>query len=154
MAAQIIYWDSDAFLGWLQEEEGKVDLCRATLERAKSGEVLIVTSALTMAEVLWMKKAPKITQDKADIVQRFFRKSYIRVHNVTRAISEQAQLLVWQHNIKPKDAIHLATAVHLKVSTLETFDRGFIGKSGLVGDPLVTIHKPQPATQGTLDLGR
>jgi hypothetical protein len=29
---EIIYWDSDAFLGWLQEEAGKVELCQGTLE--------------------------------------------------------------------------------------------------------------------------
>jgi hypothetical protein len=33
MAAEIIYWDSDAFLGWLQAEQGKVELCAGTLKR-------------------------------------------------------------------------------------------------------------------------
>ena len=153
MSKEIIYWDSDAFLGWLQEEPGKVDLCRATLERAKKGEVLIVTSALTLAEVLWMRNAPKISKHKADLVQRFFRRSYIRVYNVTRAISESAQDLVWDHSIKPKDAIHVATAANLKVKILETFARDLIGKSEKVGDPPITIRTPQEAAQGTLDLG-
>ncbi len=154
MTVEKIYWDSDAFLGWLQEEEDKVDLCRATLDRAKIGEVLIVTSTLTLAEVLWMKKAPRIPKEKAELVQRFFRRSYIRVYNVTRKIAESAQDLVWDNNIKPKDAIHVATAVNLGLLYLETFDKGLLKKSEEIGDPLLIIRKPQQPKQGSFDLGQ
>ena len=46
MRVELIYWDANAFLGLLQEEPEHVDLCRATFDRAESGEVLIVTSTL------------------------------------------------------------------------------------------------------------
>jgi len=154
MSIEKIYWDSDAFLGWLQEEDGKVDLCRATIERAKKGEVIIVTSALTLAEVLWMKKAPRVPKEKAELVQRFFRRSYIRVYNVTRKISESAQELVWDKDIRPKDAIHVATAINIKLQYLETFDGGLLNKSGKVGDPPLIIRKPQEPVQGSFDLGQ
>ncbi|MGH7057385.1 MAG: hypothetical protein ACREFZ_05795 [Acetobacteraceae bacterium] len=52
MTVERIYWDSDAFLGWLQAEASKAELCRGTLERARAGEVAIVSSTLTLAEVL------------------------------------------------------------------------------------------------------
>lgn len=55
-----IYWDSDCFLGWLQGEPGKEKLCHDTIEKAKKREVLIVTSALTLTEVLAVKKLKKI----------------------------------------------------------------------------------------------
>jgi PIN domain nuclease of toxin-antitoxin system len=102
MPIEQIYWDSDAFLGWFQEEAAKVELCEGTIDRAQNGEVLIVTSALTLAEVLWLRGAPPIPQQKADIVRKFFRRSYIRIRNVTRAVSEEAQDLVWNHGIRPK----------------------------------------------------
>lgn len=152
MSIEKIYWDSDAFLGWFQEEPSKVDLCRATIERAKSGEVLIVTSALTIAEVLWLRNAPPIPKDRADLVQKFFRRSYIRVRNVTRNLSESAQGLVWDNGIKPKDAIHVATALDAKVYALETFDKGLLSKSGKVGNPLLIIRKPVAPKQGNLNL--
>ncbi len=117
-----IYWDSDCFLGHFQNEEGKVEKCEGVLQKADRGDVILVTSALTIAEVLWMRGAPRITKDKAEIVQKFFRRSYIRVYNVTRKIAESAQDLVWDHSIKPKDAIHVATAINLTVDVLETFD--------------------------------
>ena len=49
------YWDSNAFLGWLAEEPDKIGHCRPVIEAAEAGNVRILTSALTIAEVLWIK---------------------------------------------------------------------------------------------------
>lgn len=143
MTAERIYWDSSAFLAWFQEESGKVELCRAGLARAEAGEVLIIASALVMAEVLWLRGAKPVPKDRAEIVQSFFRKSCIRVVNVSRLLAEAAQELVWDSGIRPKDAIHVATAVRLRVSALETFDAALLGKTGAVGDPPLVIRRPQ-----------
>jgi len=75
-----------------------VDKCRDTLERAESGDVCVFTSALTIAECLWLRGSPQIPKNRAEIVRRFFRHSYIRVRNVTRKTSELAQDLVWDHS--------------------------------------------------------
>lgn len=147
---ELIYWDSDAFLGWLQEEADKVDLCKGTLERAKAGEVIIVTSALTIAEVLWRRGGPKLSKDKATLLRKFFRHSYIRVRAVTRAIAESAQDVVWNHGIMPKDAIHVATALDAGIATLETFDGELLKKTGKVGS--LVIRKPIPPKQTSLDV--
>ena len=150
MAVERIYWDSDAFLGWLQEEAGKVELCDGTLHRADSGEVLIFTSALTLAEVLWRRGGPQIPKDKADMLNRFFRRSCFRVRNVTRAIAEQAQQIHWTSGTLPKDAIHVATALSEKITILETFDQGLLKRSGTLGTPPLTIRKPIERAQKRL----
>lgn len=150
MNAEIIYWDSDAFLGHLQEEAGKVELCAGTLQRAEGGEVVIITSALTITEVLWMRNAPPITADKADILRRFFRRSIFRVQNVTRQIAELAQDVVWNNGVRPKDAIHVATALSSKARILETFDIDLLKKTGLVGTPSLVIRKPLAPKQPNL----
>lgn len=150
MSVERIYWDSDCFLGHLQAEAGKSAKCAGVLQRAERGDVLIVTSALTLAEVLWMKNAPRLPEEKAQLVRKFFRRSFIRVYNVTRKISESAQELVWSNGIRPKDAIHVATALHLGADALETFDVDLIAKSGTVGTPLLLIREPQAAAQGVL----
>jgi predicted nucleic acid-binding protein len=152
MAVEPIYWDSNAYLGWLQAEAGKVDLCAGTLQRAEGGEVVIHTSALTIAEVLWLRGAPAIPQQKAEIVRKFFRRSHMRVRNVTRHIAEAAQDLVWNHSIKPKDAIHVATALDAGVIALETFDDGLLSKTNTVGNPFLIIRKPMAPAQTRLDL--
>lgn len=151
MTIERIYWDSDAFLGWLQSDPGKSSKCGGVIERAERGEVLIVTSTLTLAECLWMRGQPRVPEEKALMVRCFFRRSYIRVYNVTRRIAENAQDLVWTNGIKPKDAIHVATALHLSVDALETFDEGLIKKSGKVGDPLLKIREPEAPRQARFD---
>jgi predicted nucleic acid-binding protein len=131
-------------------EPGKTDLCAGTLKRADLGEVIIFTSALTIAEVLWMRGAPMIPQDKADIVRKFFRRSYFRVRNVTRAVAENAQDLVWMQGVRPKDAIHIATALDASALALETFDGELLKKSGAIGNPPLLIRRPIAPAQGTL----
>lgn len=152
MTIEKIYWDTDCFLGHFQAEPGKAEKCDGVLERAERGDVIIVTSALTIAEVLWMRGGPKLSKDKASIVQKFFRKSYIRVVNVSRKIAEAAQTYVWDNDIRPKDAIRVATAVAFGADALETFDSGLIGKSGKVGSPLLLIREPQAAAQARMPL--
>lgn len=150
MKPELIYWDSCAFLGHLQAEPDKVQQCGGTLERAAAGEVGIITSALTITEVLWTKGSPKLPEAKATILKRFFRHSYIRVHNVTRTIAEKAQEVVWANNVRPKDAIHVATALSLGVPTLETFDDDLLRLSGKIGAPPLVIRQPLEPSQRRL----
>lgn len=145
-----IYWDSNAFLAWLQVEKSHEAACRDTLTAAQNGEFMIVTSALTIAEVLWLRGAPRLTEDKAEILNRFFRRSCIRVVNLDRRIAQKAQRLVWENGIKPKDSVHVATALQYHCPILETFDAGLITK-GLDLDG-IEIREPQRAAQGTLNV--
>lgn len=134
MARETFYWDSNAFSGYLNEEAGKVDECDAVLKEAAKGRVLIVTSALTIAEVLFIRQGPKLPPEKRDEVEKFFKADYINVRNVTRQIADLARDVFWDHGIKPKDAVHVATAAAFKLPVMNTFDAALIGKSGLVID--------------------
>ncbi len=60
-----------------------------------------------------MRGGPRVPEDKADKLRRFFRHSYIRIWSVTRAIAESAQDYVWKHGIRPKDAIRLLAWVDM-----------------------------------------
>lgn len=143
-----IYWDSNAFLAWLQVEAGREAACRDTLDAAQRGDFLIVTSALTIAEVLWLRGGPRLGDDKAEILNRFFRRSCLRVVNLDRKIAQSAQRLVWESGIAPKDSVHVATALQYECPVLETFDAPLI-KKGLDLDGL-EFREPQEAAQGTL----
>lgn len=136
------YWDSDCFLGWLAEEPDKVEHCRRVLSAADDGKVLIVTSALTIAEVLALRGRVKIPSKDREKVENFFRQDYIVVRNITRRISEAARALVWDFGVAPKDALHVATAVDAKLELMNTFDKGLLKKSGKIGAPPLTIEVP------------
>jgi predicted nucleic acid-binding protein len=144
------YWDSVTFLAWLQNEAGRVDGCRDTLERGAKGEIVIVTSALTLTEVLWTRDGPRLDEDKANILTGFFRRSYFRVVNLDRVIAHKAQKHVWDDAIRPKDSIHLATALHMGCEVLETYDSDLLKKAGKFGS--LVIREPQCKSQGSLDL--
>lgn len=144
------YWDSCAFLGWLKGEEDKLRECQSVLEEAVSGKLQIVTSTLTLAEVLWMKKpAPpqRISKEDRDLVRKAFEGDWLILWELDRGLAERAQDVVWDHDVQPKDAIHVATALAAEVSQLDTFDGPLLARSGQIeglpiGRPMVDGKLP------------
>jgi predicted nucleic acid-binding protein len=147
------YWDSRAFLGWLKQEPGKVGKCRPVIEEAERGKLVIVTSSLTLAEVLWLKGKDPIPKEDRRKVRQFFEHSWIILYDLDRKIAEASQDVVWDYGVKPKDAVHVATAIDAKVTCLETFDGPLIAKSGAIGTPPLTIHEPGTSLPPTLEAG-
>lgn len=143
MPPQRRYWDSDCFLAYLGEDTGKRGKCLGVLDAAEKGDVLIITSALTIAEVVYLKGNPKITPEKSDKICRFFENKYIQPINLDRYLAEEARQLLWIHPaLKPKDAIHVASAIRAKVHLMDTFDKYLIGLSGKIGDNPLIIGEP------------
>lgn len=124
MARELIYWDSAAFLGLLNkaEDSDKCSKCEDVWISAQKGKIMIVTSTLTVAEVIYMKGARKLDPKKRPLVNNFFRQNHLSIKPLTRRISELARDVVWDTIVKPKDAVHVATAAFYKVGTLHTFD--------------------------------
>jgi predicted nucleic acid-binding protein len=147
MALDRRYWDSDAFLGYLRGEPDKISECESVLEAAEDRRLIIVTSALTLAEVLYVKGKSAIPKEDRDKVSSFFKQPYISVQNVTRRISEYAREVFWDYGIRPKDAIHVATAVILKVPVLNSFDKVLLGADSKIGNPPLRIQKPHEPGQ-------
>ncbi len=146
------YWDSDAFLGYLNDEKDKASACHGVLEAAQSGRILIVTSALTITEVLHVKNQKPVPAEKRDLIAKFFKQPYISVQNVTRKIAEFAQSVYWDHGIQPKDAIHVATAIINRIPVLNTFDDKLLKSTGRIGDPPLRIELLHEPGQNKLDL--
>jgi predicted nucleic acid-binding protein len=139
------YWDSDCFLGWLLAEPDKEEKCRVVLQAAEERKLVIVSSALTVAEVLAIRGRPRIGDDKRALIEGFFRNEYILIRNLTRRVAELARGMVWDHGISPKDAIHVATALDAKLSLFNTFDQDICKHSGRLGSPILIIEPPQIA---------
>ena len=137
------YWDSDCFLGWLQAEPDKEAACEQVLEEVKAGNVLIVTSALTLSEVLMLRGKARIPKRDKDKVEQFFRSKFIVVRNITRRIAETSRSLVWDQGIKPKDALHVATCLDAKLPLFNTFDAPLIRKCKRLKPLGVTVERPQ-----------
>lgn len=125
-----LYWDSCNFISLISEDEvERADICQHILEDAERGAIEIVTSALTIAEVVKAKGSPMFTAENDQKISEFFLHEYILIHDVTREIAEGARKLSRQHGLKPRDAIHLATALQAaEVEVFQTWNtRDFLG---------------------------
>ena len=147
------YWDSVSFLGWLSEEPDKQQLCESVIRAAEDGKVLIVTSAITLIEVIKLKNHSSLGREKENLIKDFFKQDYIIVRNVDPFTAEEARELVWSYpHLKPKDSIHLATAIRMSIPILDTFDDDLIKLDGKIGSPPIRIGKPNLPMQETLSL--
>lgn len=136
------YWDSNCFLAWLQEEEGRADRCQDVLSLVERGEEEIVTSVFTLTEVLRLKPRDALPAERRSSVEALFNRRSIQTMMLTRRIAEMARDLVWDHGIAPRDSVHVASALAAKAVVLNTFDNPLIAKSGLIGNPPLVIEEP------------
>lgn len=142
MAADRRYWDSNAFLGWLNNEAGKSEKCGDVLAAAEDGKLEIITSAWTLTEVVRKKGEKPIPMESEQKIRDFFENPFIIVREVDRAVAERARDLIWSHGLKGPDAVHLATALRLRLTVMDTFDGDLIKLNGKLGNPALRIGPP------------
>lgn len=93
-----------------------------------------------MGEVVRPKGQPKpLPLTVRDRVLAFFENDYIRLINLDRAVVRKSLDYCWDHNLKPRDALHLAAAATVGCEFLETLDPHLL-KLGSVDT--VVIRKP------------
>lgn len=136
------YWDAATFVAWLADEAGRVDKCRPVIKAAEAGQLTIVTSSLSLVEVIKLKSHAPFTPDKGNMIQQFFMHEYIVVRQLDRHLAEVARSLIWDHGFDPKDAVHVATALATRVDQLDTFDDDLCTKSKAIGNPPLLIGAP------------
>ena len=135
------YWDSCNFLSLIADDEiNRADICQHILEDAESNKTSIVTSALTIAEVIRPKGKSMLTEEQETTISNFFLHKYVLVHDVTRAVAEYARKLSREHGLKPADAIHLATALSADANVFETWNTNCFAK--LLGKISIDIRIP------------
>lgn len=147
---EVVYWDTVAFLGLLNRitEPENCDLCEDVWAAAQAGKMFIMTSTLTVAEVVYLKGTPKLDPSKRPSINKFFQNPFLIQKPLTRIIAELARDIVWDSSVKPKDAIHVATAGYYRVSILHTFDDGLLNQGTIdVNGFTVIIRKPYAQKQ-------
>lgn len=153
-----VYWDACAWIAYINQEkdiplpDGRVEnrfvMCDQVLKGAENGNLEIVTSAFTLAEVC---KSPEVRDSPLDHLPSFFERSYILTVPVDMAIARRAQSMQTSgvFNLKPPNAVHLASAQRAAVRELHTFDGRVLGLDGqLAGSDGKQIKICKP-TEGT-----
>lgn len=137
------YWDSTVFFAWLADQHDAQEQCARIIRRAEEGEIEIVTSALAIAEVLWLPDKPPPDPKNRGEIRRFFQHDYIIPVEIDRRTALRAQDLVWDYDeVKPKDALHLASALVAEVPVFDTFDEPLQKLDGKIGNPPLRIGEP------------
>jgi predicted nucleic acid-binding protein len=139
----IRYWDAGVFLALLKNEEWRIAEIQAVLKAAEAGQVLIVTSSVSLVEVVKLDQKQAIIEiPPADCakIEGFFQRSYISVRLLDPRVSAMARQYIWQHGLSTRDAMHLATAVRYRIPQLDTYDQGLLDLNGQI--PGLSISHP------------
>jgi predicted nucleic acid-binding protein len=154
-----IYWDSCTYLDFLKGDHALHAMMLALMQDWQEGKVSLVTSALTIAEVLWVKcedgaARSMIPKAKEKEIRSLFDPqppADLLVVEVSRLTAEHARDLVWQHGIKPKDSIHVASALEAKCDVFHSNDKPLCKFSGRIGgNPILRIEPPKGERQETM----
>ena len=123
------YLETSAWIALIKGEiEQGVDrgqIIENILDDASKGRWSILTSTFTLAEVLKDRNQPILTEDQERRIDAFFKHEYIKLVTLDRIVAEHARKLARTHNLRPADAVHLASAIRAKADQLLTWDHGF-----------------------------
>ncbi len=149
-----VYWDSDVFISFLQQEPGRYAVLRHWVERAENGEAQIVASAFSLCEVARVDD-DLLPEEQERMIVGFFGNPYILIQQVDEHVAQQARAIVRELRMSAKDAVHVASAIQANVSVMHSYDAEMLKHSGKVGDPPLRIEEPrwlnaQPPLAGTL----
>lgn len=137
-----VYWDSCCFIDFLQGT-GRGEVLKGVVDKKDSGELEIVTSVVTLTEVIKLGKGT--AEERDAIIQVFNQDKGLLVVDLTKHLAEQAREVIWKYSFEKhkEDAIHLATAVYVnqfhKIDEFHTFDHDLLKLNGRPEIPLPII---------------
>ncbi|MBS7635525.1 type II toxin-antitoxin system VapC family toxin [Candidatus Bathyarchaeota archaeon] len=124
----MLYIDSNVFLYPIIYEVGAVEEAKRSrdlLLRIALGDVEACTSIITWDEVVWVVRRvfglePSIEQGK-----RFLTFPNLKFLAVKKSIILRAQEILEKYGVKPRDAVHAATAIENKITNIASYDKDF-----------------------------
>jgi predicted nucleic acid-binding protein len=140
-----VYWDACCFLGKIQREKDRISELDHLTKEAENKKLLIVTSTLTITEVLYGDLGKGDSPEGIKKARAYFEHPWIVLRAVDRRTSElAADIRIAHPSLKIPDAIHVATALRWEVKYLHTYDdTHLLKKNGLIGTPPLEIIKPR-----------
>lgn len=123
------YCDSCIFISFLnqQRDDNDLEACSNIILVAEQNHIELYTSAFTMSEVVYIKSDIS-ENEQEDIINKLFSNGWIRIVQFEREISEINRYLVRKYKLTPSDALHVATAIRMRVDYFNMVDQKLIEK--------------------------
>jgi predicted nucleic acid-binding protein len=128
------YLDTGVFIEYFSSDlDDKHKKCATLINAAQTGSIKICTSALTLAEVVYLRKPKKEEHNDPEkfeiFVENFFKLPFIDIVEYDRQIAKITRQLVRKYKLNASiDAIHLASAIRMKADYFNSTDLKFINK--------------------------
>ncbi|MBI4285081.1 MAG: PIN domain-containing protein [Chloroflexi bacterium] len=152
---QRIYWDANVWLSYINGEASRLPVLDALLADSSSpkGNIEIYTSEMSEVEVAFAKFEQDNKALDPDIEKQIDElwtdRDTLKTVEYHHAIGIEARAIIrlgidkgWQ--LKPLDAIHLATARRLQVAEFHTYDKRLLKYSNDVGFVITEPYVIQP----------
>ncbi len=133
-ATELVYWDACVIQSYIEKYPNRWPILRDLLRASDDpGQPLrIVTSTWSVAEVAYLGELESIRQlpEAYQAIQDFWNSGVIRFIELHELVAATARDIVRRSHfenwtVKPKDAVHLASALSLGVTEFHTYDGKF-----------------------------
>jgi predicted nucleic acid-binding protein len=148
-----IYWDSCVFIAAIQREPSRWASLEAILAEAKDKKLVIIASVLVRAEVARLNQSTDSLCEQISRIAEFFENDFIELRDVTEETAAEAADIMRCHNVRPMDALHVATAIHSPCRVFHTYDGTtkkpsrtkayLLDLDGKIGRPPLKVIQPQ-----------
>ncbi len=138
-------WDTTNLIAVANHENDRAHTCQRIINDAiKHQRWTIVMSSLASVEFVRRRGSAQLTEAQVRDLETIFKQPNIEVKDLSLEIADNARLFVLKYQdyakLRPNDAVHLATAINVNASVLETYDEELLRLDGIAD---VKIRKPE-----------
>lgn len=142
-----VYMDANCFVYSVEHIEPYYTILDTVWQSVNSGNLTIVTSEMTLLEVLVKPIKMKATNTVAAFRSVLHRQPQVRMMPITQLVLEEAATLRATTSLKTPDAIHMATALLSSCTLLLTNDAAFRQMASIPVQMLDDVNLQEDSTE-------
>lgn len=121
----MVYVDANVLISAAISNAEAGERARTFLTNAFTRKEPVVTSALTLDEVAWEVKKAKGAIKAVQICENYLTTPLLQFADVTPELMKIAMQIMRQFNLDPRDSVHAATCLTLKIGVIASEDADF-----------------------------
>jgi predicted nucleic acid-binding protein len=142
MAGKYIYWDAMCFIYRIARNVNFISVLEEVTRLAEKGDIVLVTSVFSMAEVARVDGVPDAAEQER-LIMDFFDNEFIYPVAFDEKVCKLSRGIVRTCKLKGKDAVHVATALLVPgISSMHSYDTKVLQCMKHLTGFNLTIEKP------------